>query len=202
MTAATLAPPAAGPLTPEHRRELALAQSRAKPILKAARVAAFNGWTLGAIAALSAPFAMFSIVGAAMTIALAVFAINEFRGRRRLLAFDPGAAALLGWNQVALLTVLVGYSLWMLWQGLAGQGPFAAEIQANPELGEALGSLGDFDGLYRQFVTAFYGMIIALSVAIQGLNALYYFRRGKLLAAYREDTPAWAVELQRMTAGD
>jgi hypothetical protein len=52
-----------GPLSTEHFQELSRADDRAKLIRKAARVAAFNGWTTAIIAALSAPFALFSVAG-------------------------------------------------------------------------------------------------------------------------------------------
>ena len=83
-------PPASdGPLTPEHHRELALANSRAKTLRKAASVARFNGWTVGVFAASSALFALSSIAGFLTTLGLSVIAYNEFRGRKRLLRFDP-----------------------------------------------------------------------------------------------------------------
>src|SRR3954469_21412949 len=91
--------PAEGPLTETHRQSLALASLQKKPILKAARVASINGWTLSVMAVLSAPFAQFSGLGAIMTIGLAFFAYNEFRGRRRLLRLDATGASVLGWNQ-------------------------------------------------------------------------------------------------------
>src|SRR5947199_7321229 len=88
------------PLSATHHLELATARDRAKSIRKAARVAAFNGWTTAAIAAFSAMFLLFDRSGLAiaMTLGLSIVAYNEFRGRKRLLNFDPGAATLLGWN--------------------------------------------------------------------------------------------------------
>ena len=65
------------PLTAAHRRELAAARDRAKSIRKAARVAAFNGWTTALIAALSAPFAIVSAIGMALTVGMAFVAWND-----------------------------------------------------------------------------------------------------------------------------
>ena len=107
------------PLTAEHRRELSAARDRAKTIRKAARVAAFNGWTSAIVAAFSAPFSLFSPVGLALTVGIALVAFNEFRGRKRLLNFDPSGATLLGWNQLGLLAMIVAYCLWMM-QASAG----------------------------------------------------------------------------------
>jgi hypothetical protein len=162
-------------------------------------VAAFNGWVVGIFAALSAPFALFSMAGFVVTIGLALIAYNEFRGRKRLLQFDPTSSALLGWNQVALLTLILGYCLWMLFTGLTGAAPFAAEIEANPEIAAALGSLDEFDHLYKVLVVVVYGTVIVLSAIYQGLNALYYFTRGKHVVTYVQETPDWVLEVHRVT---
>jgi ABC-type enterobactin transport system permease subunit len=178
---------------------LAIATERVKKIRKAAGVAAFNGWTAGIFAALSAPFALFSMTGFLVTVGLAVIAYDELHGRKRLLQFDPAAATQLGWNQVALLTMIVVYCLWMMFTGLTGAGPFAAEAAADPEIASALSSLGDFDELYKVLVVAIYGTVIVLSAIFQGLNALYYFTRRKHVEAYVQETPEWVLNVQRMT---
>jgi hypothetical protein len=152
------------------------------------------------IAALSIPFAFFSIPGALVTIGLGVVAYNEFRGRRGLLALDPSAATRLGWNQVALLTLVVGYCAWMLWSGLTGEAPMRKELEASPELQDALGSLGDVGQLYRALVLVVYGTIIVVTVVVQGANSLYYFTRRKHVEAFLRDTPEWAVEMQRIAS--
>jgi hypothetical protein len=163
-------------------------------------VAAFNGWVVGVFAAVSAPFALFSVAGFLVTLGLTLIAYNEFRGRKRLLQFDPSSSTLLGWNQVALLTLIVVYCLWMIFTGLTGPGPFAAEVEANPEIAAAFGSFDEFDYLYRALVVAVYGTVIVLSAVFQGLNALYYFTRRKHVEAYVQETPGWVLDVQRMTA--
>jgi hypothetical protein len=67
-------------------------------------------------------------------------------------------------------------------------------------LKEALGSLDEFEGLYRSVVAGFYGTVIALSAVFQGLNAFYYFTRRKHIDAYLRETPVWVQEIQRMTS--
>ena len=199
MSVTTIATASDGPLTQEHHHELALATGRAKRIRKAARVAAFNGWVTGIFAAVSAPFALFSMAGFLVTVGLTLIAYNEFQGRKRLLQFDPSSSTLLGWNQVALLTLIIVYCLWMLLTGLTGAGPFAAEMEANPEIAAALGPLDEFDYLYKVLVVAVYGTVIVLSAIFQGLNALYYFTRRKHVEAYVQETPDWVLDVQRMT---
>ena len=87
----------------------------------------------------------------------------------------------------------------MLFVGLTSPGPFAAEMAANPELADALGSLDPFDYLHKILVVAVYGTVIVLSAIFQGLNAFYYFTRRKHVEAYVKITPGWALDLQRMT---
>ncbi len=189
----------AGPLTAEHHQQIASAHSRAAKIRSAARVAAFNGWVTGAFALCSLPFAPFSIAGFLVALGLAVVTYNEFRGRRMLLAYDPKAASLLGWNQVGFLSLITVYSLWMILDGLTGTGPFEKEMQQHPELQQVLGSMEDFQRLYQLIILAIYGSVIALSSIFQGYNAFYYFTRSRHILDYLRETPSWIVEMQRVS---
>ena len=178
---------AGGPLTEDHYRELALAKDRAKPIRRATRMAAFNGWTIAGIAVLSAPFALFGLVGLLVTIGLCVVAFLEFRGRRELLKFNPSGATLLGWNQVGFLTLIVAYCLWMLFGG-------ATDIQNSRELSQLVGA-SQLD-LYRSIIVGFYTAVIAISAVFQGGNAIYYFTRRKYVVDYLAKTPQWVRDFQ------
>jgi hypothetical protein len=189
--------PADGPLSTDHFQELACADERAKLVHKAARVASFNGWTTAVIAALSAPFALFSIAGFLVILVLSVIAYNEFRGRNRLNKFDPSAATLLGWNQIGFLIMIVTYCGWMMFTGINEADSVMAELTSNPELGDLLGSPDQVSGLYELLVYAVYGSVIVLSVIFQGLTALYYFSRRKHIEAYVRATPEWVRKLQR-----
>lgn len=171
-----------GPLNEDHYRELIAATNLVKPIRRASRVAGFNGWTVGFIAALSFPFAFFGFDGLAITVGLSTVALLEFWGRRKLLKLDPSAAAWLGWNQVGFLTLIIAYCLWML----LGETP---NISANPELSQLLGANGQ--QLYETLNLVVYGGVIVLSVIFQGGNAIYYFTRRKYLVAYLQQTPQW-----------
>ena len=196
MATVTAAPPSDEPFTVAHTQEFSAANERAKAIRRAARVAGFNGWVTALIAVCSAPFAYFSLVALIATVALAAVAWNEFRGRRRLLAFDPSAAAILGWNQVGLLALVIVYCLWMIYASLSGGDPLA-ELKTNPEMKELLGAGGGFDILYRQFVIGFYGLVILLTAIFQGGNAYYYFTRRRFIESYVRETPVWVRDLQR-----
>jgi hypothetical protein len=200
MATAALPSPPPEVFTLAHTQELARASERAAKVRKAARVAGFNGWMSALLAACSAPFAIFGIDGLAVAVVLAIVAFNEFRGRKRLLAFDPGAAALLGWNQLGLLAVIVVYCLWSTYTNLTDANPLAADLKANPEIGELFGGARGFDDLLGKIVIAFYGLVILLSAIFQGANAYYYFTRRKYVQTYLDQTPAWVRELQRATA--
>jgi hypothetical protein len=192
----------ADPLTVAHRRELSAARDRAKSIRKAARVAAFNGWSSAAIAALSAPFSLFSSVGLVLTVGIAFVAFNEFRGRKRLLNFDPSGARLLGWNQLALLAMIVGYCAWMMRVGIGdlGAGALSSELKGLAELDSGLASMVDsYQPMIQQAVRGFYFVVIALSVIFQGGTALYYFTRRRLVEDFVAETPEWVRDVQRGT---
>jgi hypothetical protein len=192
-------PPVGSPLTAAQRRELVLAHDRGKAVRKAAAVAMFNGWATAFVAALSAPFALFSTVGLIATIVLVVVAVIEFRGRRRLLQFDPKGTTLLGWNQLGLLAMIIAYCLWSLYTDLYGANSIRAELRSFSDLNSALGSVDGVETLVRQIAILFYGSIIALSLVFQGLTAIFYFTRREYVTAYLDETPEWVRELRRAT---
>ena len=197
MNPATDSTSAGEPLTSEHHRQYLLATQRGGKIRAAAKRAWFNGWVTGFFALASAPFAPFSLSGFLVTLGLAVVTYNEFCGRRMLLAFNPHAAKLLGWNQIGFLAIIVGYSLWMIVEGYRGPSPLEVELKANPDLQALLGSPDELQQLYQFFVLAVYGTCIVLSGLFQGLNAWYYFARRQYLIAYLKETPQWILQLQR-----
>jgi hypothetical protein len=180
-----------GPLSPEQQRQLAEANQRARKVLGAARVAAFNGWTIGSIAALSLLFGLFSRTALVMGLAMGIVAWNEFRGRTLLRAFDPEGPRLLGKNQVGLLVVIVGYCLWSI---------YTTTTQESPEMAEIEAMIGPVSDLAAELTVMVYGAVIVLSVLFQGLNARYYFSRQRLVREYVQETPDWVVKLQKSSA--
>ncbi|MCA9249162.1 MAG: hypothetical protein KDA42_18700 [Planctomycetales bacterium] len=199
METATIVPETKSPLSDEHRRELDLATQRSAKVRRAAGVASFNGWATAIFAALSAPFAVFSLSGLFVTGGLAIVAYHEFQGRKRLLQFDPSATRLLGWNQLGLLGVIIIYSVWSMYVGLGEESLFSKEINDNPELREVLNA-DELEQLVQMVIVVLYTSVIALSVVFQGGNAWYYFSRRKYVEAYLSETPAWAVDVQQRTA--
>jgi len=94
-------------LTPEQVQALEDARARAKGILKAAKVAAFNGWTIG----------------------MGVVARNEFRGRALLRAFQPEGPVLLTRNQLGFMALIVAYCAWSVLRAYTHPDPQWAELQ-------------------------------------------------------------------------
>lgn len=202
MSADTAVAASNAPLTAEHCQELARAAERARPVRNAARVASFNAWVTGVIAALSMPFAFFSLAGFLVAVGLALVAYNEFRGRRRLLAFDPTGATLLSRNQFGFLMLIVVYCLWAIYENLSGDNALLKELAANPDL-KAAGISDDFltsgGAFFTWCILGFYSLVILLSAIFQGGNAIYYATRRKLVEKYVAETPAWIRDLQRAT---
>lgn len=177
MTAPVHAPPTAAAPRPALAMSVAL-----RKIRRAAFVAAFNGWTIGACMAISLIVTIysFSVVGLLISAALAIVTVVEFRGRRRLLQFDPAACAMLGWNQFAFMSVIVAYCGWRLW-----------EVYRQPELPiEYPGpfvSRADWDlvvELLGPILMITYIAIIVATILAQGGNAIYYFTRRRYVLAH------------------
>ncbi len=136
-----------------------------------------------------------------VTVGLSVVAFNEFRGRDRLRAYDPSAATLLGWNQLGLLAGIIAYCVWMMTTSKIDTGStLSAQLGSSRDSQALIGDLSGIGGAVEYAVVAFYGLVIALSVIFQGLNAWYYFSRRPHIEAYVRDTPAWVRDVQRTTA--
>jgi hypothetical protein len=177
-----------GPLSPGQRDDLTRAGERARKILAAGRVATFNCWTLGVFGAVSLLYGLFSLTGLIVGICLAILAWNEFRGRELLRQFEPNGLKLLVRNQVGLMSLVVAYCLWSMYQTVANPNIEVARLE------ELAGLPGDFATDLTMIV---YGLAIVLTLLFQGINARYYFTRTKLLADYLRETPRWIIDLQR-----
>jgi len=212
-----IAPPPApasasdGPLTADHMQQLATADVRARKLRKAASVAKFNGYTIAVFSVFSLMWGLGELASdgfnplkldwLTFTIGAGLGAIawNELRGRKLLTRFDPRAARLLGLNQVGLMVLIVAYAAWMLYQTATGQTELDQAIRQH--------GLGASDiavsiiALAKLLTELVYELLIALTIIFQGLNAVYYFTRAKLLRSYVAETPAWVIELQRTQAG-
>ncbi len=178
------------PLSPQQQEELALATDGSKKILAAAKVATFNGWTLGVLGVLSILFGLFSLTGFIVGVFLVIVARNEFRGRALIRQFEPRGALLLAKNQIGLIGIVIAYCLWSMYTTVANPSGQTAEL-------EELAGLPS--GLVTELTLMVYGVVIVLTLLFQGLNARYYFVRSQQLKDYLERTPEWIVDMQRIT---
>lgn len=176
------------PLSEEQRERLREAGGRLDEILRAARVASFTAWTVAIFGGISLLLGLTSPIGAAVGAALLAVAWNEFRGRRLLRALSPEGARVLGWNQLALLVVVILYCGWSVWSVRSGPGPEVRQLQ------ELAGLPADF---VSEMATVMYAAVAAIVAIVQGLLARYHFARGPRLEAYLDETPRWIVDVQR-----
>ena len=100
-----------GPRSSRREQQRPEADRSARKVLGAAKVARFNGWTIGGFAALGLLSGLSSMTVLTVGLGLAIVAWNELRGRKMLLRFDPRGPRLLGRNQLGLMALLVGYGL-------------------------------------------------------------------------------------------
>jgi hypothetical protein len=184
------APP---PLTPEQQNALEQAGDRARAFTGAAKVAAFNGWSVGIFAAVTLLFGLFDLTALVVGVGMAVVARNEFKGRAGILRTDPTGPGLLWKNQLGFMGLIIAYCLWSIYRIVAHPDPLMAELTA--EVTQLLGE--DAEELVRSLSLTVYQAVIAGTVLFQGLNALYYFRRVAMIEGYLRDTPDWVSELQR-----
>ncbi|MEE2899910.1 MAG: hypothetical protein VX815_15730 [Gemmatimonadota bacterium] len=175
-------------LTAEQREALRQAGERAGAFTGAAKVAGFNGWSIGFFAAVSLLFGLFSLTGLILGVGMAVVARNEFKGRAAILAADPVGPELLWRNQVGFMALIILYCLWSMYGTVSAQDPQTAELM------ELLG--GEVEELVRSLTLTVYAVVIVLTVLFQGLNARYYFRRAAMIELYLRETPDWVLELQ------
>lgn len=186
-------------LTPEQIQALQQAKANRSRITIAVTVATFNAWSLGIFAGLSAlvlPFS-FSIRGLLICLGLILTARNEFRGRSLLQQLNTRAPSLLGYNQILLAAIIVGYCLWCLVDTAWGRNSFEQMVLEHPELATMLGSTGD---LIRYATIAVYVLVIFLAIPYQTMMAWFYFSRNRYLQEYLDQTPKWITEAQRYAA--
>ncbi len=177
------------PLTPAQQQELRDAKERAASFLGSAKVAAFNGWTIGFFAAVSILFGFFSLTSFLVGVGLAVVARNELVGCKRVRALDASGLELLWRNQIGLIALIVAYCARSMYSTVSVLDPEMAELT------ELIGS--GTDELIQSLTLTLYASVIVATVIFQGLNARYYFVRIARMHDYLRLTPPWVLEVQR-----
>ncbi len=184
---------ASGPLSTQQLRKLTQANLQQKKVLRAAKIASFNGACTAVFAALALIGGIVSLLSMVMGLALAAVAYNELRGRNLLRKMDLSAPRVLAWNQLGFMALLIGYALWKIYFGLTGPSSFAGHPELETRFGIA--------ELERMVTVSVYGSLIAAAIIFQGGCAWYYFTRTKYLTAYLTDTAPWIIDIQRATRG-
>ena len=183
-------------LTPEQINEIALAKVRSKKILRAVATAKFDG----GITAFFAICCLLSVCMGWENLVLGVIfsavAVNSFRGAKKLKSADITAPGMLAMNQLVLAASIILYSAYSLYQGLHGSSSISGML-GNAGGGGGGGDAGiDMADLSRMIYWALYGTLIVGTILAQGLTAIYYITRKKYVQAYKDQTPAWVIQLQ------
>ncbi len=185
---------AAGPLSSAQLGEIDAARKRSRSIRRGVTFSRFNAWTLGFFAFVSLVLVGVGLprVGAAAAVCAVLIAVTavEFVQGTRLKRFEPGAARLIAWNQMALGLALGAYCGWKVWALMHGQ-----RVISTPELAELMGDEGV--ALAQQMMVWGYVAVGGIVLGYQVLVGLWYLRLEGKVASYRRETPAWVVEVLR-----
>ncbi|MBI1367974.1 MAG: hypothetical protein GC162_04900 [Planctomycetes bacterium] len=189
-------PAAGGPLSAEHKEQIAEAAARLRKIKGAVKLANFNGYTTAIIAACCAVGLAFGpdLTNVLITIALSYVAFTEFRGRTMFQNLDVRAGRTLGANQLVFLGLITIYCLWSIYQAYFAPMPSSGDASVD-------NLMKDYEPTVRSILVLVYTLVIVLSVVFQGLCARSYFIAGRRLREYVEQTPDWIVQLQRPGLG-
>jgi hypothetical protein len=193
------AAPNPGPgLSAEQLQVIAAARLKARKITRAALVAAFSGWSMACFAFLTILGGLFSLPELALGLGLAVVAWVELRGSKQLKAFDLTAPRRLGFNQVALATLLFFYGSWGLYQALVAPSPYEPYLEGGGQMAELLEPI---DRLNRMVMVIVYAVVLVVGVTAPLCASAYYFTRRGHIMRYVASTPKWVVETIRIAAG-
>jgi hypothetical protein len=113
------------------------------------------------------------------------------------LAFFAFISVLMGLFSLVLGVMILFYCSWGIWQAVFGPGPYDSYYAEGGDTAEMIQSI---DQLNRAMISAFYTVLICVSVIAQGFTSLYYFSRRRHMIAYLTKTPAWVIEALRVAA--
>jgi len=192
------------PISDAQLRAIEQADQRERSFAFALKLARANGVGLAVCAVLALLSDLLEPSSWLLAGVLALLAYFELRGRRQLAAFDRRGLFTLTMNQLALVAFVCIYAVSRILSARSGQNPLAELMQQSGELSQLVGAqddaggdAGGLDELVRTGVTAFYALVIALTVVCQGGCALYYWTRRKHLDDFNAQTPAWVIAWKR-----
>jgi len=181
--------------SPEHLAQLDAARLAIKKIRRAVSVANFDGWTIAAFAAISIVCSLTSPPGILLGLGMTYIAWRELSSGAALRRLDTGALRRLAINQVVLSAMVTLYFGWSLYSTLAAPGEISGLIGSNSDSTSNLG--GDVEQLAHTITIWVYVGLILGSILFQGLTAVYYSSRTKILEDYLATTPQWIIDYQR-----
>ncbi len=166
------------------------ARTRVRRLFRAASVAKINGWTAGVFGATAVLSGIFSWPALVVGLCLCFASWRELRGAGMLRRADPRAPAHLAWNQAVIVGAVAFYCVASALPIL--RAPASVLATGDPQADELLRPYAD--GI-SAIALGVYGLVIVITALSQGLLALYYLSRQRVLTEYRSRTPEWAVDV-------
>lgn len=180
------------PPSPSEREQLARAAELHRPLARAAKLARANGTGYVVFGVLTWMFSLSDMDNAALLLGIALLAagLAERRAAARLAGADPEAPRKLAQVEVMLLVSIAIYCILKLtWLRPDGHEISSTIQDAVPDV--------DVKAMLDASITAFYGLVLAISLAYQGGMARYFSRRAADVARFREEVPDWARDVIR-----
>ncbi len=187
------------PLSPEQLSELSKARLRGRKIRRAARVARISGWTTAVFASFSILAGVFSLLSLALGVGLAAIAWGEFRGARLLEQADVRGPKKLALNQVVFAAMICAYGVWGIYATLTTPSALTSQSSGDAQVDAMMSDMmGPYEDLMQLVMIGMYASLIPISVAVQGGTAWYYASRTRHVRAYRDQTPGWVLQVERL----
>ena len=204
--------PASGKATPspelsaDQLAELALAKQRGAKLKRAVGVATTDAWITAIFAGGAILTSCGGIEQILIGLALGYVAFNSFRGAAGLKRFDRSALDKLALNQIVLASAVILYAAFELWLVSSGKSALLKALAGDTKYQDlGLGSAGKMADDMRDIIIfalrMTYLLLILGTILGQGLMALYYRSRRRILDEYLNQTPQWVVDLQKSQLG-
>ncbi len=158
-----------------------------KQLRRLVRISKANAWTVAVIAGVFALLSLLtgSLAGALVGAGVSAAGFIEMRGHRLLVSRRPGARQWMTGSQVWLMLCVAAYCGWRLAIFDSAQ-PFAllGDQTMASELAGMVGiSAGELGELVTRIYRLTYGLVLGVTVGVQGGLGLYYWSRvGRLEA--------------------
>jgi len=133
--------------------------------------------------------------GVTMGIGLVLFILgmSERNGGTELAALNLDAPKRLALNQVALLLLIAG-GCFMGIQDAGAAGAVSIDTAGlPPDMANKMAA--EMESLAPLLIYGVYGVMMAISIVVQGGMALYYMSRRKVVAAFHDELPPWVTDV-------